>query len=242
MSSLENLAFEKHKFGAIQALLSFVAYVLLSIFSSLLISTYASQLIFSHPEFNTVNFRLAGTLSASIVSTAMSLMLIWSLLKKYFDNPITAIALTKSSLNWNLLGVFIGVVVSQFVNHVVYDDISSEEVERLSPFKGIETANILIKLTYLFVVALMAPFFEEFLFRGVLYRGFARSLGKLAAMIVVTLLFVLSHTLILRLESLSLLATLITVSIILMALRHASQSLIPSIVLHQTYNAALVFT
>ncbi len=242
MSSLGNFAFEKQRFGAIQAIRSFIAYALLSGITALLMTAYASNLVLERPELKTVNFDLTVTLSASITGTLLSLLLIWSLLKKYFNNPLIEIGLIKSSLNWNVAGICIGLVVSQFVNNFVYHDISPSEVEKVNPFKGIESANIVVKLTYVVVVGLMAPFFEEFLFRGVLYRGFSQTLGIPVSMLVVTILFVMSHTLILRLESWPLFATLLFVSIVFMALRQASRSLIPSILLHQAYNTALIFT
>lgn len=86
---------------------------------------------------------------------------------------------------------------------------------------------------------LVSPPVEEFVFRGVLFTGFSRSWGVLAASILVTVLFLLLHLS----ETVHYLPALLVQALFASAAivaRIATRSLLPSIVLHATYNVGAV--
>ena len=107
-----------------------------------------------------------------------------------------------------------------------------------------ETENQLIRIlqssrTAVVVVAFMAtftaPIVEEVIYRGVLYSAFQRSIGVPAAVIVVTLIFVLPHVP-QYYESPQTIVLLIPLSLILTLLRAFSGNLLPSIIFHAMVN------
>jgi len=89
------------------------------------------------------------------------------------------------------------------------------------------------------VFAIIAPFPEELLYRGFLYKGLARSIGKIVAAIIVTSLFVLGHAgqlgySILNLVLIAILAT------VLVVIRVKTDSLTKCVIVHQLYNTFLI--
>lgn len=90
-----------------------------------------------------------------------------------------------------------------------------------------------------FLAVFLAPPSEEFIFRGVLYTGFSRSWGPVAAAVVVSILFVLMHVaeLIGYWPPLIGISTLAAATIIA---RQRTGSLAAPLALHMTYNLVLV--
>jgi membrane protease YdiL (CAAX protease family) len=86
---------------------------------------------------------------------------------------------------------------------------------------------------------LVAPPMEEFLFRGLLFTGFQRSWGFWVASALVTLIFFSLH-LSEATHYTPALAILFLFSIATLVARLATKSLLPSIVLHGSYNLGLV--
>jgi membrane protease YdiL (CAAX protease family) len=86
---------------------------------------------------------------------------------------------------------------------------------------------------------LFSPPVEEFVFRGLLFTGFSRSWGVWAASIFVTVLFVSVHLPETVHYVPAVLVQVLFSSATLVA-RIATRSLLPSIVLHATYNLGLV--
>jgi membrane protease YdiL (CAAX protease family) len=96
-----------------------------------------------------------------------------------------------------------------------------------------------LRLAWAAAALLYAPFFEEFLFRGVLYGGLARSWGALAAAVVTSVVFVGLH----YLEFAGYwpaAAGVGTLALLTLALRMATGSLGPSVASHLGYNLSMV--
>jgi len=86
---------------------------------------------------------------------------------------------------------------------------------------------------------LVAPMVEELVFRGVLFSGLSRSLGTVAAAVVVTLVFVVSHAFEARTYWPAWLAiTLMASAAMFLRIRYGS--LAPSVAVHTSYNFGLV--
>jgi membrane protease YdiL (CAAX protease family) len=91
------------------------------------------------------------------------------------------------------------------------------------------------KLAVLIAVgALLAPFFEELVFRGVLYGGFRKRLGPLWATVLVTLLFAIAHGLTARVPWVQAVG-----GVLFCAAYEISRSLWAPVVVHVTGNLAI---
>lgn len=89
-----------------------------------------------------------------------------------------------------------------------------------------------------FLAIVVAPPIEEFLFRGLLFTGFARTWGPLVAGIIVTALFVVMHATEAWGSVIAMLA-IATVGVATLLLRIRARSLVPAIALHCAYNVAI---
>jgi membrane protease YdiL (CAAX protease family) len=89
------------------------------------------------------------------------------------------------------------------------------------------------------ITALMAPTFEELIFRGYLFQGLKNSFGITVSAIIVTALFVMMHAPQLGYSIIPLLL-LCVVSVTLIWVRIKTDSLTHCIVIHQIYNTILL--
>jgi membrane protease YdiL (CAAX protease family) len=95
------------------------------------------------------------------------------------------------------------------------------------------------RFSWAVLAILVAPPVEEFVFRGVLYSGLEKSWGKVAAAVVVTLLFMAMHLTEIR----SYWPALLGISLLAigtLVVRRISGSLVSAITLHVAYNLGLV--
>jgi membrane protease YdiL (CAAX protease family) len=109
----------------------------------------------------------------------------------------------------------------------------------LGPFVDAAVTAGLPRLLWGILAVAVAPAVEEFVFRGVLYGGLSRSWGPGIAGILVTVLFVATHTLY-ALAYWPAVIAITSVGLGTLALRIWSTSLLPAVLLHAAYNALLV--
>jgi membrane protease YdiL (CAAX protease family) len=95
------------------------------------------------------------------------------------------------------------------------------------------------RILFVVLAVVLAPVFEEFLFRGVMYTGMARSWGKWPAGIVVTLMFGLLHFADIA-GYWPALVMITLVGLALLIVRIKTRSLLPAMVTHATYNLVQV--
>jgi len=95
------------------------------------------------------------------------------------------------------------------------------------------------RLAWAVIAVLLAPPVEEFLFRGVLFAGLARTWNEPAAGVMVTILFVASH-LPYAARYWPGTAAVSLMAVFLIALRWRTGSLVPGIAAHAAYNSVLV--
>jgi uncharacterized protein len=86
-----------------------------------------------------------------------------------------------------------------------------------------------------FMATFTAPIVEEVIYRGILYSAFQRTLGAVLAIIAVTLLFALVHVP-QYYPSISTIALLLLLSLILTLVRAWTGNLLPCIILHTIFN------
>ena len=90
-----------------------------------------------------------------------------------------------------------------------------------------------------FAGLIAAPFLEEFVFRGILFAGFARRWGAKVAVVIVTLLFVSLHVP----ETYHYFPATIgvtTLALVTVAFRIRTGSLVPPILTHMAYNMSII--
>ncbi len=109
----------------------------------------------------------------------------------------------------------------------------------LGPLAQVASGGPLARIVFAIVALLYAPLFEEFLFRGLLFKGFSASWGVKAAGVVVTVLFVLLHLFeTINYWPATLAVTTMAIGTLLARIR--TGSLVPSVAMHFAYNAAVV--
>lgn len=110
-----------------------------------------------------------------------------------------------------------------------------------SPLAEMATTPGLSQLSWIFIAVIVAPPLEEFLFRGVLFSGFARSWGQSIAALLVTALFVIIH-LPETIHYWPSMVAVLSLGVAALLIRMRSESLGPAITLHLAYNLVLVIT
>jgi membrane protease YdiL (CAAX protease family) len=109
----------------------------------------------------------------------------------------------------------------------------------LGPLHEMALSSTLGLFAFLLLALVLAPPIEEFLFRGAMYAGFARSLGTAGSAVLVTGLFVLLHAG----EAIFYPPGFIGVALMAicaLAVRLATRALGPAVAVHLGYNAVLV--
>ena len=144
-------------------------------------------------------------------------------LKGVHTKPLQAVFL---GLVAGIIGGAIAVAYAQTIQQIDWLRELYEETERLDPSPRL--------LPWLYALAVFAaPLFEELIFRGVLFRGFRRSLGPLPAALASALVFALVH------PPLSFVPVFV-LALLAAAVFERSQLLLAPIIAHMTYNAIVV--
>jgi membrane protease YdiL (CAAX protease family) len=145
--------------------------------------------------FQTVNELL---LPLSLLTLLPGLYVTYRIVKPCFPGPLLAGAL--ESLGWkscsaralwiSALAGFLTPLVSAIIIALFF---STEGHKNTGPLMHLATGSRWGMLQVGILAMFIAPPIEEFLFRGVLYTGLAKSWGKAAGAVATTALFVLAH-------------------------------------------------
>ncbi|MEO8217465.1 MAG: type II CAAX endopeptidase family protein [Acidobacteriota bacterium] len=173
-------------------------------------------------------------LSAVVVFIA-TLLLAWPL---FAEHGFGGLGWNASSGSWRGFAIATGLTLA-LVWILITREFPLAPGSALGPLAKMAAQAGLQRGAWALVAFFFAPITEEFLFRGVLFAGFARRLGIVAAAVIVTALFVALHLF----ETLAYLPAAIavtTMATIAILLRIRSGSLLPSILVHATYNLTVV--
>lgn len=135
----------------------------------------------------------------SALGSALTFGITVGLLKAYFPRHSIRELFIKfgliplSNLRTLLVSFAAGILLIVLFRYVLLDIFPRPEYASVHPANIINSGSTFDKLTFVFGVVILAPIAEEFLFRGVLYRGISSSLNKPIAAMLVTLCFVLVH-------------------------------------------------
>ncbi len=171
------------------------------------------------------------------ISELATVLLLWLVMKKLYRVNFKAIGLGRSDpglLGWSVLAFPVYLVVSTFFSNIVahffgVNLLQQQDIGYANP-NGYE-----LTLTFIALV-MLAPFVEETLFRGFLFKAFRRTFGFWIGAIGVSLLFAVAH------GQANVGIDVFVLSMFLCYLREKTDSLWPSIALHALKNlVAFIF-
>jgi membrane protease YdiL (CAAX protease family) len=181
--------------------------------------------------------QLAGLLA---VSAFLFLYLKINFTGAFKRKNLAQIGLVGADRQWIIFGALTGFLLSFFSSRVIALWFPPDKDVIPNPILSETQTGDWIQYLAAFMVVCIAPVTEELLFRGMLYKGFSTSWGKIPAAIVVIILFVLVHDETLRGGYWLGIFGLIVISIVLILARELSGSLIPPILMHAGFNLAVV--
>lgn len=228
-------------FGSIRIL---IQYIFLILFFSVTISVLLPILLKRlNADFDLSKFRPIYEISALFLGTLAAGIFVFHSIKRYFPAPsikgsFAEVGLVKCSTSIAISAAGCGFFLAIFFARFLSDLYPADKDFVANPLAQIAQTSTYLQIFLLFISVCMAPIVEECLFRGVLYSGFAMSWGKLISAVVVTTAFVLLHYRNFG-EYWVAAAALISISVVLIAVRESTNSLIPPILLHQFYNFGL---
>ena len=170
--------------------------------------------------------QIAGIIPAHIATLVLAWIVITKLNKFSFTE----------TLGWRSGGMgwwhYLSILVFFFaVASVVGVYLPEQENELTRILQSSRSAVFLVA----FMATFTAPIVEEVIYRGILYSAFQRTLGLVLAIIAVTLLFALVHVP-QYYPSISTIALLLLLSLILTLVRAWTGNLLPCIILHTIFN------
>ncbi len=155
------------------------------------------------------------------------------------DGDACGVGWRPSSLGNICGGAFLGSLISGGFLLAVIVLFSGEQPSSAGPLAEMASKPGVTRALFAILAVILAPFIEEFLFRGVLLAGFTRSFGLPIAVALCTFLFVVLH--IGELQRFPPATFALTgLALLAMWLRLKTRSLWPAIAAHLGYNGLLV--
>lgn len=235
-------------FGARAALTIFACYVIakLAVESFVMVASYYYSDTAEFYRIGTENISLQtfNTVFIMILGALVSFVVVFELMKPYFPGSIklgayAPLGWVGCSATWCWGAAGFGVLLSLFYSLIMVSNFPPSD--GYTPGSVSSALNTMgwVKLSIAFSVIVLAPIVEEFLYRGVLYTGFAKSFGKIISGFLVTILFVSMHLTQYGDYWVALLA-IASVSVATLIVRELKGSLVPAIFLHSGANFASV--
>ncbi|MFQ5801587.1 MAG: lysostaphin resistance A-like protein [Candidatus Methylomirabilales bacterium] len=235
--------------GATKALLVFVVYIASQFVASILLGvvvglTYALSGVHAPDTVAEISRSVQGP--ALVIGLIVSALIVVQMVRRFAPGSIKG--RSRDGIGWSLgepayllsglvIGVALGIGYLSIASVLVPPD---PDMAR-GPLAEMAITPGLSQLSWVFIAIVLAPPLEEFLFRGVLFSGIARSWGQSIAALLVTALFVIVHLPETRYYWPSVIAVLL-LGITTLLMRVKSESLGPAVTLHLAYNLVLVIT
>lgn len=171
------------------------------------------------------------------ISELATVLLLWLIMKKLYRTDLKSIGLGRLQpglLGWSVLAFPLYLIASTFFSNIVAHLFGINLLQQQDI--GYSNPNS-FELTLTFIALVMlAPFVEETLFRGFLFKAFRRTFGFWTGAIAVSLLFAVAH------GQANVGIDVFVLSMFLCYLREKTDSLWPSIALHALKNlVAFIF-
>lgn len=230
--------------------------IFLAYFAALLLGGYVSSLVLGEvhfseeasltlvpdsDEFNALSLVLRRTIGMLIGFSVIMLSLVYCAGREKIRVFLPTIGFVKVSNIFNIGTFIFGFSLNIFFILVVqkifpFDGESSQE-----PLSIVKVASDWIGYLFLFNLIVLAAVNEEILFRGIVYKGFSFSFGKVPAALITTLLFVVMHIDTVTSGYWVSVFVLVLISFCFLIVREISGSLVPGIFMHAGANAVFVF-
>jgi membrane protease YdiL (CAAX protease family) len=179
---------------------------------------------------------LASAVVAAVVVYFAARAWAWDLIE---DRTAGGIGLVATSRRQILVAALTGVALAGVYLVVAQYFLPPHKGTPLGPLMKIAASGMAGRIVFGFVGLFVAPPVEEFLFRGLLLKGFTVSWGATTAGIVVSIVFIMLHIP----ETMHYWPALVAVSALAaatLAVRLITGSLFTSMALHAAYNGAMV--
>lgn len=183
-------------------------------------------------------------LPAALIGTILGAVAAFRMTRRSFPGAIASGALRP--IGWSAAPprmlawcALLGAVIAMSVEYLLVRHLPLRPDQSLGPVVQAAMSSGFSRLCWAILAVGVAPPAEEFLFRGVLLHGFARTWNVTVAVIVTSVLFVALHLP----ETRSYWPALIGISLLAaatMAVRLKSRKLLPAVAVHAGYNLALV--
>jgi len=190
--------------------------------------------------------RIALRVISSVLGPLLMMVATLLLLKRYFRSDgyrslLTKFGFSPVGLNWQLVISFaVGVALILVVKELMYRFPPNTAVPNTQS-SALSSADLWVQIVFAINVITIVPVAEEFVFRGVLYKGFTASCSKLVAAAAVSLLFTLAHIDVMRDGYWPNQIALISLPFVLVLAREISGSLYSPILIHAGFNFGSVF-
>ncbi|GAA0208167.1 hypothetical protein GCM10009123_14570 [Kangiella japonica] len=174
-------------------------------------------------------------IAALIISILFSYGLLFFLTKEYLYKVVHQ--LFSTSINWFLVSLVIGIGVA--VVTLQLSQIYPPEMGRSSTFDIIKNGGFYAQALLIIGTVILAPFFEEYLFRGLIYDSMHARFGVYLAIFLSAVVFMAFH-LIEYYNYWVGLAAIFVLGICLAAIRERSGSILNPIICHASYNLSIL--
>mgnify|MGYP000026407333 CR=1 FL=1 len=220
-----------------------VIYHLWLALATLLILSLATSLLllFFEPLFPATNGSVSNQPSglALIVSITGSILFSYGLLvwmtREYFIKRFKP--LLKSRFRWILVSVLTGVAIAVLIN--VVSHYYPPQPGDVSTFSLIKKDGAVAVVVLFVATVWLAPMFEEYLFRGLLYDSLLQRFGTIVAICASAVVFMGFH-LIEYSDYWVGMSAILLLGIFLALLRQYSRSILGPILCHASYNASIL--
>jgi tetratricopeptide (TPR) repeat protein len=231
--------------SATTILLAYLAMVVLcaSVFAVIAIATTEAQGIHDYKQTTLVLNKLTPVMAVliPILGGAVTVAMSFALIPKHLKDTSPNGAAWVLGHWWAIgQGLVIGLIVGACVyalnmalrSHVAFKD--------MGPLQRMWVTPGLAQKLFVISAVVLAPPFEELLFRGVLYGGYRKTFGPIWAAVSTTLIFVLLHVP-QTIHYLPGIASITVAALAALWCRLRSNAIGPAIAVHVGYNTMLVF-
>lgn len=205
------------------------------------LSQFVFPILFNLIGFNPLEFSIRGkalyVLFSYLLMASGGLLVLYLSIKSFFPLPENWFKLTNKNWYWWGIGGYIVAIPLVFfvslLNQQIWQGQGGSNPLLFLALKSQDTVALII---FFITASILAPIFEEIIFRGFLLPSLTKYLPTSGAIIVTALIFSLAHL------SLSEAIPLATLGIILGIVYTRSRSLMASITLHSLWNSGTLIS
>ena len=170
-----------------------------------------------------------------IAAIMFSYPLLMFLTKEYFHNTFKP--LFRSTIGWGLVSIIIGVTIASVIHQV--SNLYPPQPGQANTFDIIQSSGFLAQLLLIFATVVLAPFFEEYLFRGLIFDSLLKRFDRFVAICLSAVVFMAFHLIEYYDYWVGLLAILI-LGFFLAIIKQRSESILNPMICHASYNLTIL--